>query len=632
MGKIQARVFFILVLVFSFGNVYSQDVKLVDSIKTILHGKESISDSVRLGYYLLISLRTYNAEEKLKYGELAINLSFKLNDDFSLAKGYERVASAYRLKGELYKALDAQIKALNLFEKLKHNKGISTSYNIIGTIYLEHKNYPRAVHYFKQAIDLNSRINERDNLAGDYNNLGETYRLWGKTDSAIYFFNKALEIYDQLNLRHGIAYAQGNIGLVYAELGYNDSAEYYIHKATNILEDLGDRYPIAVYQTYMADIYKDMGDVDKALDYALTSLQIANEEGLKEQVRDASLKLSELYRDMSDFENAYRYQNQYIVYRDSINNEDIIRKMADLRTEYEVSKKQAEVDLLQQKRQNQRLISIALASGLLLISILAFFTFRNNHARKKTNKILSDQNDEIESQRDRLNDLNKMKDKFFGIISHDLRSPVNSLQSITQLLKHYVKTKNTDELEQLTVLIEKSVGNLSSLLDNLLNWALTQQGSLPYDPKKVDLNQVVNGVLDIFKNASQAKNIELATHIPEGLAIWADEDSIDSLLRNVVNNAIKFTQEKGRVEIEASNKGDLVHVSVSDTGVGMDEAQLHNLFRMNRKKVIKGTSGEKGSGLGMLLCKEIINLNQGNISAKSTKGEGTVIEMELPKG
>jgi signal transduction histidine kinase len=430
----------------------------------------------------------------------------------------------------------------------------------------------------------------------------------------------------------GIAYTFGNIGLVHAELAQNDSAEFYIHKATEILEALGDRYPIAVYQTYMADIYRDKQEWERAFEYAHNSLKISEEDGLKEQIRDASLKLSELYHDIGEFEKAYDYQSQYIAFRDSINNEDVIRKMADLRTEYEVSKKQTEVDLLEQRRENERWVMFSLASVLGFISVVAFFTFRNNLARKKTNVLLSAQKNKIEIQNDKLEGLVKMKDKFFGIISHDLRSPVNSLNGIAQLLKHYVKTKNTDEIEQLSGLIDKSVENLSVLLDNLLNWALSQQGALPYDPKNIPFNPLISNVVEVFKNAALAKSIEIIVEVEEGLRIFADEDSVHALLRNILNNSLKFTTVNGRIEIMAKSGPNCVEINITDNGIGMNDYQLRNLFKVNKKKVNKGTMGEKGSGLGMLLCKEIVKLNKGKINAESEQGGGTKIILELPAG
>ncbi len=579
----------------------------------------------------------YSASKSQSNPELSLEFSFKAlkeaqlqEDDSKLALSYSQIGYSYRLLGDLTKALEYQFKASNIFNASNEDINLASCYNEVATIYGIQGNLDLSVVYIKKAIVINKSLGDEFNLAGDFNNLGETYRLWGVFDRAKFYFHKSFLLYNKLAFDLGIAYSLGNVGLVHAELDQYDSAEYYIHQATEILEELGDRYPIAVYQTYMADIYRDKQEWDRALEYAHSSLQIAEEEGLKEQIRDASLKLSELYHDTGEFENAYNYQSQYIAFRDSINNEDVIRKMADLRTEYEVSKKQAEVDLLEQKRENEKWIMFSLLSVLGFISVAAFFTFRNNIARKRTNMLLSAQKAKIESQNDKLESLIKMKDKFFGIISHDLRGPVNSLNGITQLLKHYVKTKNNEELEQLTTLMDKSVETLSTLLDNLLSWALSQQGALPYEPKNIPAETLIKSVQNVFKNSARAKSIELHSEVEEGLELYVDEDSVHALLRNVLNNAIKFTPEKGKVAISAKKDGNSASITITDNGHGMNEYQLRNLFKVNKKKVNKGTMGEKGSGLGMLLCKELVKLNQGKIDAESEQGKGSKIEISLP--
>ncbi len=573
-----------------------------------------------------------NPTLSLKYAERALEIAKELNDQRKIGVSYFLIGNSYSLLGDLSQALNFHLKATTVFKKLHDDSNLALLYNSIATDYALINNYRLSSSYIKKAISINKVLGDEFDLAGDYNNLGETYRHLHYFDSALIYFNSSLNIYNQSESKLGVAYTLGNIGLVHAELDQYDSAEYYIHQATEILEELGDRYPIAVYQTYMADIYQDKQDWDRALEYAHNSLQIAKEEGLKEQIRDASLKLSEIYHDTEEFEKAYDYQSQYIAYRDSINNEDVIRKMADLRTEYEVSKKQAEVDLLEQKRENEKWVLFSLLSVLGFISVVAFFTFRNNLARKRTNMLLSAQKSRIESQNDKLEGLVKMKDKFFGIISHDLRGPVNSLNGITQLLKHYVATKNSDELTQLTILMDKSVDSLSTLLDNLLSWALSQQGALPYDPKKISVDLLIKNVVDVFKNAARAKSIEVGTEIEEGLELFVDEDSVNALLRNVLNNAIKFTPEKGTIKITAKKEKSNAVISIADNGFGMNDYQLRNLFKVNKKKVNKGTGGEKGSGLGMLLCKEIVKLNKGKIDAESAEGKGTSVVVELPMG
>lgn len=596
-------------------------------------GNLSVEDSANFYQFLSLARNSTDGKSELFFADKALAIAEKFDFKQGKAQALIEKGQAYRQLGDLDLSLKYTFDALSIYEELTHLRGVAVAFNTIGTSYLLQENYSLAIKYLQKSLSINKEnlknpINKT--IAGDLNNIGEIYRLWHKLDTALLYFRESLFIYSELNYDLGIAYSLGNIGLVHAELSQNDSAEYYILQATETLEELGDRYPIAVYNTYMADIYKDKGDWDAALNYAHHSLQIAEEEGLKEQIRDASLKLSELYRDREEFEKAYRYQNQYITYRDSINNEEVIRKMADLRTEYEVSRKQIEVDLLEQKNKTQSVLNQGLAIIIFLMFVLGLLIYQNSKKRKEVNELLSEQKEEIATQRDQLEELVSMKDRFFGIISHDLRSPVNSLQGITQLLRHYVTVKQTDQIEEFVSLADQSINNLSSLLDNLLSWALSQQGSLPYRPEKFRYYYVAEEVRRIFSNVAVSKKIDFTTSVPKDVELYADRDSVFALTRNLVNNAIKFTRESGEVRLFARMTDDYTEIIVEDTGVGIPEETLKKLFEFDKKKSTKGTAGEKGSGLGLALCKDIVELNHGKIEVQSQEGQGTKFVICLP--
>lgn len=561
------------------------------------------------------------------------NEILKIAGDDSLvwkARSYFYKGDGFKLKGEIFNAVESYLTGIKFYELLEHKRGTATGYSNLGAVYRIQENYLTSSFYYEKASKIFEEEKDTIRLATCLLNFGEVKRNLKAFDDAIFLYKRSISLFKIKNYSIGIAYSLGNIGLVYAAQNKYDSAEYYINQATDILEGLGDRYPIAVYQTYMADIYKDKGDWEKALEYAHNSLQIAQEEGLKEQVRDASLKLSELYRDKQKFEKAYHFQNQYIIYRDSINNEEVIRKMADLRTEYEVSKKQVEVDLLAQKNETQQIFVYAFAAIIFLLGILVLLVYQNSRKRKRVNQLLSDQKSEIAQQRDQLEELVNMKDRFFGIISHDLRSPVNSLQGILRLLEYYVKSRQIDQIEEFVSLADKSINNLSSLLDNLLSWALNQQGSLPYRPEKFQFYYVAKEVSRIFTNMAVAKNIELKVEVDKEIELYADRDSVFALIRNLINNAIKFTRERGVVMLTANPEGDYTRIIVCDTGVGIPEKNLKNLFEFDKKKSTKGTFGEKGSGLGLALCKDIVTLNHGTISVESKEREGTRFDIHIP--
>ena len=353
--------------------------------------------------------------------------------------------------------------------------------------------------------------------------------------------------------------------------------------------------------------------------------------GLKEQVRDASLKLSELHDELGEYEEAFHYQKQYIAYKDSVADLQTIQEMANLRTDFEVSQKQAEVDLAQKQEQVNRIFAFSAVGFAFLIAILAFVLFRSNQQKLRTNTLLTTQKEEIEKQRDQLQNLNKTKDRFFGIISHDLRGPVNAFQGVTQMIRTYVNKNKIDRLLLLTDKIDQSTGRLSGLLDNLLNWALTQQGTYPYVPERLSIQQLSEEIVDVFDHAAQAKNISLKINLKEDYDIWADRNSTLALLRNLVNNAIKFTEDEGQVSISATCKKDKVEVQIHDTGVGMPAEKAQSLFNLSLHNSSDGTEGEKGSGLGLVLCKEFAILNKGSITATSKLGEGTTFMIELPR-
>ena len=292
---------------------------------------------------------------------------------------------------------------------------------------------------------------------------------------------------------------------------------------------------------------------------------------LKEQIRDASLKLSELYGETGNYKKAFEYQSQYLSYGDSISSVETIRNMADLRTEFEVSQKQIEVDLLSQEKKTQQAISLGLISGLALVIILIGVLYRNNQRKLKSNQLL-------EEQKDRLERLNNTKDKFFSIISHDLRGPVNAFHGISQLIKSFLLKGKTDELIAVAEDIDKSVDGLSELLNNLLNWAVQQQGHVQNVPEKVSLNEMIDGLFNTFDNMAKSKNISLESGLDEDIELWVDRNSAMTILRNIVNNSLKFSEAGGKIDIITAQENEYAVIKITDTGVGIPEKKLKELF------------------------------------------------------
>jgi two-component system NtrC family sensor kinase len=304
--------------------------------------------------------------------------------------------------------------------------------------------------------------------------------------------------------------------------------------------------------------------------------------------------------------------------------------MADLRTEYEVSQKQAEIDLLNQKRERNYFIGLALLFFTLFLVVLAFLLYRNNRIKRAANKLLHKQNTKLELQHTKLEALNNTKDRFFSIVSHDLRGPVNAFNGISELIKYYIAHNEMGQLREVSEYIDKSARQLSTLLDNLLDWSVKQQGTFPFRPEMLYLNPLLQEITDMFRIAAHAKNITLNLDLDEEINVWADRNSLLTIIRNLLNNALKFTQSNGLVTLSAYTEKGFVHINVIDTGVGIPEDKLESLFLLKDKIIGLGTAGEKGLGIGLSLAFEFAEMNGGSIIVNSEEGIGSIFTLKMP--
>jgi len=614
---------------------YGQNQTVADSLVGVLKNNPEglLTDSI----IWQVAVNHTDLDSILYYSNNLIERNRPDSQYLWLFRGHIIKGNAYKRKGDLEDALSFFFTAETYARKMNNLAMVGGCFIAIGEVYTQNNNYKNAVLYYNRAIDILRDEKDSIALASALLNAGDNYFLHNELDSALIYFSESGEIFQLRNFEIGIAYNLGNVGLVYAKQGKHKLAEENINAATIILEKLNDRYPIAVYDTYMADIYLEKGDFSRALRYAKHSLQIGEEEGLKEQIREASLKLSELYGLIEDHKNAYKYQSQYIAYRDSINNEETIQNMADLRTEYEVSQKQIEVDLLEQQKRTQQIVGYAMVAVLVLIIALAIVLYRTGKQRQLANTLLARQKltvemqrDTVETQRDQLEGLNKTKDRFFSIISHDLRGPVNAFAGVAELIRYYVKDKAYDDLVEVTEHIDQSSSQLSALLDNLLNWAVSQQGEFPYAPERVNISEMTTELQGVFQNMSSAKKIKLAFDVESDITAFVDRNSTMTILRNLVGNALKFTESEGTITLSAEVADDQTIIKVQDTGVGIPKEKLSTLFQLLEKKSTWGTDGEKGLGLGLQLAYEFAAMNKGSIGVESEEGVGTTFTVVLP--
>lgn len=237
---------------------------------------------------------------------------------------------------------------------------------------------------------------------------------------------------------------------------------------------------------------------------------------------------------------------------------------------------------------------------------------------------------QIKQKEQELIQLNMSKDRLFAIIGHDLRKPALAFRGISKKVNFLIQQKEFDTLNKLGNNLERAAFSLNSLLDNLLNWALKQRDVLPYEPKPVDVQQATEEIFELFQQIAHEKKVHLQLDIMQDVKAYADPNALNTIIRNLVDNAIKYTDEGGKVIVLSERRGENILIQVKDTGEGMNDKQLTNVFALQKNKSTQGTAGEKGSGLGLALVKDLIDLNEGTINVWSTPKKGTTFDILLP--
>ncbi len=375
---------------FSFG----QDQKLADSLIKVYH---SVSDKTDELYLLSkIILEETNPNKTLEFSELLISKA-SMDSSFNyLYQGYLQKGNALKYQGNNVEALASYLQSLKMANRTSDETGVGSLLISIASTYTAMGNSVNAQIYFKKGIGILRKVNDSVKVATALLNAGDDFFNAGKLDSAFIHTNESVGIFEKISYPLGQAYGLGNLGMIYAEQGKDAIAEQHINEAIGLLEQLEDYYPVSVYLTYMADIYAKRQDFETSLKYAQKSLELATFYGLKEQISDANLKLSQLY-EPRDLAMSYKHYKDHIVYRDSVINIENVQQIADLRTDYEVSQKQIEVDFLDQKRKNQRIVVIATAIALFLIGLLAFILYRRNKLIIRTKQIIEEERDRSDS-------------------------------------------------------------------------------------------------------------------------------------------------------------------------------------------------------------------------------------------
>ncbi|MEQ9592739.1 MAG: HAMP domain-containing sensor histidine kinase [Cyclobacteriaceae bacterium] len=385
-------------------------------------------------------------------------------------------------------------------------------------------------------------------------------------------------------------------------------------------------------QTYLnlGETYLAMREFKKGLEATHMALSISKRYSYRLDELYAIDLLGKIHAGLQRYDSAYFYKTKYGSLKDSLFDIERENIRSELQTRYETEKKEQQIVQLQQdsiikdlqvrEEKQWRNNLIMLAGFLGIIAVLFYSRFRT---KKRATDMLNQKNEELK-------ELNGFKDKLFTVISHDLKSPLSAFSNLTRSLADNVKHLKQEEIEEYLRNLNVSSMDLTRLLNNLLEWALTQTGSISYNPAVIRCDELVEEVITQLRPSLQEKKIVLNNFVPEKTEAFADKNMIVIVLRNLLSNAIKFSNVGGVITIFAGRKDNLVTLGVKDEGIGISMEDQAKLFKASGEVYTVGNSNAKGTGIGLMLCRELVERNGGNIYVESKLGDSSNFYFSLP--
>jgi signal transduction histidine kinase len=417
-----------------------------------------------------------------------------------------------------------------------------------------------------------------------------------------------------------------------------NEAEDYFNQAWAVFEEIGWYHLEAEIRQGIGIVQYNRGNYKQAIQNYLLSTQLNDKFNRGPAIRTTNYNLlSRTYEKMGDFKTALEYNKLFVQSSDSLDQKDKYDKLINLEKQYETEKKENELIRLQAKQEltslqlanNKKLKTLAIITATLLFLFVIFILLKY-FEKIKSNELLERKNQQIEKSENELRLLNASKNKFFSIIAHDLKNPLHTIIGYSELLSKENRTFTDTERTNFAKNINKSTNSLYRLLQNLLEWSKTQTGNLRFTPIEFEISKVIENPINIIRQMAENKNISIIMDYEGNLKVFADPLMIETVLRNLLSNAIKFTHENGQVEIIIRQSESLTYFSIKDSGIGISKEDAENLFRIDSKVKRKGTNNEEGTGIGLLLCKEFVELNHGTISVVSEPNKGSTFIFTLP--
>jgi two-component system, sensor histidine kinase and response regulator len=615
--------------------------------------KKSVLYAIQIFYSILFSVllslfipnKIYSqAEEKtLKIEELSVEKCLDLAAQKEKAEQYRdateflnRAAYICWDKKELDKAIEYYLKSIELNKLINNSHGITAIYSNLGMIYSDRGEYKKALECFQKTLDGRKDSPDKANRISTLINMSIPLKNLKRYSDAAGRLQEALILARELNDPDEMKKCYGMLAETYEKAGNNDSTIYYFNLYRSFHEYVQNEKENKLKLEFEHD--------------RLRSLLLESENRNKElELMGKNFEIKKKDKELFQFDSTTRAlydtlsETQLLI--------ELLKKNEKIK-ELQISENTTRI----QKEENLRYFLSAL---LILLIIIIVLIIRRYQVNRRMNLKLSKQNSEILQQQkqiaeqnlkleaanqeiqadkeklqiytEQLQELNATKDKFFSIIAHDLKNPFQSLLGFSELLKINIKNSEPQKVERFINQIYDASKQGFNLLENLLEWARSQTGNINFIPQSIALNQIITSTVGIVERQAMNKNIKIYNDPIEDFNIIGDVNLFRTVMLNLLTNAIKFTSNNGNIYIKTEDKNNQAEISIIDTGIGISRENIGKLFKVDTKRSSPGTNQERGTGLGLILCKEFLNIMGGDIYVESEEGKGSTFKFTIPK-
>jgi len=565
-----------------------------------------------------------------EYYQKALKVYKQLGDKNGIAYVYYYIGYSYWSQGSFPEALNNGILSLKNYEEDGSKLGIAMAHEIIGKVYDSQHNYPEALSNFKKELIISQQIGNSSRDLFCYSNMGLTYFHQGNYSEALTNELKALQLSEEVNDSNWIGISHIYLGDIYErQTNYAEALKNYLF-AIKIFEERADKECLTLPEVGIGIVYEKQGNLFEALKSESKGLSLAHEIGMKEFIKNAYEELAVINAKLHNYKAAYENEVLFKVYYDSLFNKENEKKLTSLQMQYEFDKKQ-QADSIQHASENKiNLLNLHKQkeytglgiAGFVLVILLLFFVYRNYTNQRKATL-------EMAIARQHAEQSEKFKEQFLANMSHEIRTPMNAVMGMTNLvLDSPLNDKQRFYLEG----VRKSGETLLHIINDILDLSKIEAGKMEMENIDFSVSEVLEQIKQTLQHKAEEKGLQLIMdkdgNVPD--VLMGDPVRLNQILMNLTGNAIKFT-EKGSITIEVRKvpTGSGVKFSIHDTGIGIPEDKLQTVFESFQQSRSSDTRRFGGTGLGLTISKQLVELMDGKISAESKEGSGTTFSFEI---